>query len=190
MKTMKYKALLLAMLVGFTTFSMADSAKELDHDANTAINKFIDEVKGGDAFLVKSKAFLVFKDIKEAGFFVGGKYAEGVLRKGRKTLGYYEMTSASVGLQMGAQKYSMIIAFTSDAALDKFLMEEDDWATDMNMDGKIVVADWNSKEELAADNYKDSMVAFVFDSEGFMGSFTMEGTKFKKIKKNESLDKK
>jgi len=188
MKTIKYKSLLLAILVGFTTFSMADSAKELDHDANMAVNKFIDEVKGGDAFLVKAKAFLVFKDIKEAGFFVGGKYAEGVLRKGRKTLGYYEMTSASVGLQMGAQKYSMIIAFTSDAALDKFLMEEDDWAADI--DGKIAVADWNSKEELAADDYKNSMVAFVFDSKGAMGSFTMEGTKFKRIKKNESLDKK
>ena len=188
MKTIKYKALLLAMLVGLTTFTMADSAKTLDHDANMAINKFIDDVKGGDAFLVKSKAFLVFKDIKEAGFFVGGKFAEGVLRKGRKTLGYYRMTSASVGLQMGAQEYSMIIAFTSDAALDKFLMDEDEW--DADIDGKIAVADWNSKEELAADDYKDSMVAFVFDSKGAMGSFTMEGTKFKRIKKNEPLDKK
>lgn len=183
---MKYKALLLAMLVGLSTFSMADSAKELDRDANAAINKFIDEVKGGDAFLVKSKAFLVFKDIKEAGFFLGGKSAEGVLRKGRKTLGYYRMTSASVGLQMGAQKYSMIIAFTSDAALDKFLMDEDDWEADSEMSGKIIVADWNSKEELDDDDYKDSMVAFVFDSKGLMGSYTLEGTKFKRIKKNQT----
>ena len=181
MKTIKYKALLLAMLVGFTTFSMADSAKELDHDANTAINKFIDEVKGGDAFLVKSKAFLVFKDIKEAGFFVGGKYAEGVLRKGRKTLGYYEMTSASVGLQMGAQKYSMIIAFTSDAALDKFLIDDDEWETDI--DGKIAIAEWNSKEELDDVDFNEDMIAFVFDSKGLMGSFTMEGTKFKRVRK-------
>lgn len=188
MKTFKYKALLLALLVGFSTFSIADSAKELDHDSNMAINKFIDEVKGGDSFLVKSKAFLVFPEIREAGFFIGGKYAEGVLRKGRKTLGYYRMTSASVGLQMGAQEYSMIIAFTSDAALDRFLMDEDEWDTDV--DGKIAIAEWNSKEELDDVNFKDSMVAFVFDSKGFMGSFTLEGTKFKRIKKNESLDTK
>ena len=190
MKTMKYKALLLAMLVGLSTFSMADSAKEIDHDSNMAINKFIDEVKGGDAFLVKSKAFLVFPDIKEAGFFIGGKYAEGVLRKGRKTLGYYRMTSASVGLQMGAQEYSMIIAFTSDAALDKFLMDEDEWEANSEMNAKIVVAEWNSKEELVDNDYKDSMVAFVFDSKGLMGSYTMEGTKFERIKKSKTLDKK
>ncbi len=179
MKTNKYKAILLAMLVGFSTFSMAKSAKTLDHDANMAINKFIDETKGGDQFLVNAKAFLVFPDIKEGGFFVGGKYGEGVLRHKRKTLGYYEIISASVGFQMGVQEYSMIIAFTSDAALERFLNEDDEWEADV--DGKIAIAEWNSKEELDDVEFKDDMVAFVFDSKGLMGSFTMEGTKFKRI---------
>ena len=48
-------------------------------------------------------------------------------------------------MQMGAQQYAMIIAFTSDAALNKFLLD-DDWSTDV--DGKIAMAEWNSKEEL------------------------------------------
>jgi lipid-binding SYLF domain-containing protein len=180
MNTIKYKVLLLALLVGFSTFSMAkSSAKSLDHDANMAINKFIDETPGGDAFLVNAKAFLVFPDVKEGGFFIGGKYGEGVLRHKRKTLGYYEIISASVGFQMGAQEYSLIIAFTNDAALEKFLMDGDEWESDV--DGKITVAEWNSKEELDDVEFSDSMVAFVFDSKGMMGSFTMEGTKFKKI---------
>jgi len=179
MKTTKYKALLLALLVGFSTFTMAKSAKTLDHDANMAINKFIDETKGGDQFLVNAKAFLVFPDIKEGGFFVGGRYGEGVLRHKRKTLGYYEMVSASIGFQMGVQEYSLIIAFTSDAALERFLNDDDEWDTDV--DGKIAVAEWNSKEELDDVEFKDDMVAFIFDSNGLMGSFTMEGTKFKKI---------
>ena len=180
MNTIKYKVLLLALLVGFSTFSTAkSSAKSLDHDANMAINKFIDETPGGDPFLVNAKAFLVFPDIKEGGFFVGGKYGEGVLRHKRKTLGYYEIISASVGFQMGAQEYSLIIAFTNDAALEKFLMDGDEWESDV--DGKITIAEWNSKEELDDVEFSDSMVAFVFDSKGMMGSFTMEGTKFKKI---------
>ena len=180
MTSTKFKALLLALLVGLSTFSMAESAKELDHDANMAINKFIDEVKGGDAFLVKAKAFLVFPSIKEAGFFVGGKYGEGVLRVGRTTKGYYRITAASIGFQMGMQESSMIIAFNTDAALNKFLLNDDEWETDV--DGKIAVAEWNSKEELDDIDFKDSMVAFVFDSKGLMGSFTMEGTKFERIK--------
>jgi lipid-binding SYLF domain-containing protein len=179
MRITKYKTLLFALFVGFSTFAMAKSAKTLDHDANMAINKFIDETPGGDPFLVNAKAFLVFPDIKEGGFFVGGKYGEGVLRHKRKTLGYYEIMSASVGFQMGVQEYSMIIAFTSDAALQRFLNEEDEWEAEV--DGKIAIAEWNSKEELDDVEFKDDMVAFIFDSKGLMGSFTMEGTKFKKI---------
>ena len=179
MKIFNLKVLLLTILVGITTFASAKSAKNLDHDSNMAINKFIAENKSADAFLVKAKAFLVFPSVKEAGMFIGGKYGEGVLRVGRTTKGYYSMTAASIGMQMGAQEYSLIIAFTSDAALNKFLLDDNEWETEV--DGKITVAEWNSEEELDID-YKDPMVAFVFDAKGLMGSFTMEGTKFEKIK--------
>ena len=180
MKLNKFIKLIFVILLSMTTLTMAKSAKELNHDANKAINKFISENKSADAFLVKSKAFLVFPEIKEVGMFIGGKYGEGVLRIQRTTKGYYSMTAASVGMQMGAQKYSMIIAFTTDAALNRFLLDGDDWETEV--DGRIAVADWNSKEEIDI-NYKDPMVAFVFDSKGLMGSFSMEGTKFKKLNK-------
>jgi len=179
MKKHNFLTMLLVIFLGLTTITMAKSAKELDHDANIAINKFIAQNSGGDAFLVKAKAFLVFPDIKEAGMFIGGKYGEGVLRVQRTTKAYYSIKSASIGMQMGAQKYSMIIAFTSDAALNKFLLD-DDWSTDV--DGKIAIAEWNSKEELDDIDFDDDMVAFVFDSKGMMGSFTLEGTKFKRIK--------
>jgi lipid-binding SYLF domain-containing protein len=176
MRTIKF---ILALLVLSTTLSIAASKSTIDSDANKAINKFIEENKGGDEFLVKSKAFLVFPDIKEAGFFIGGKYGEGVLRVGRESKAYYSIKAASIGMQMGAQQYAMIIAFTSDAALNKFLLD-DDWKTDV--DGKIAVAEWNSKEELDKIDFDDDMVAFIFDSTGMMGSFTMEGTKFERIK--------
>lgn len=179
MKMFKFLPLVLATMLALTSTTMAESADTLDRDANEAINKFIAENKGGDAFLVKAKAFLVFPDIKEAGMFIGGKYGEGVLRVQRKTKAYYSIKSASIGMQMGAQQYSMIIAFTSDAALNKFLLD-DDWNTDV--DGKIAMAEWNSKEELDDIEFDDDMIAFVFDSTGMMGSLTLEGTKFKRIK--------
>lgn len=181
MKSLRFKILLTTLILSlFTTSAMAKStAKELDHDANMAINQFIDETPGGDPFLVKAKAFLVFPEIKEGGFFIGGKYGEGVLRHKRKTLGYYEIMTASVGFQMGVQEYSLIIAFTTDEALDKFLRDDDEW--DHDIDGKIVASEWNSKVELDDVEFEDEIVAFIFNSKGFMGSFTMEGTKFKKI---------
>ena len=63
---------------------------------------------------------LFFLMLNEAGFFIGGKYGEGVLRVNGVTKGYYSITSASLGLQMGAQQYSLIIAFTTDQALNNF----------------------------------------------------------------------
>jgi len=135
MKQTTFYTLVLVLFISFTTMTMAKSAKTLDADANEAINKFIAETKGGDPFLVKAKAFLVFPSIKEAGFFVGGSYGEGVLRVGRTTKGYYSMTKASIGMQMGAQEYSLIIAFTTDAALNRFLLDDNEWDTEV--DGKI-----------------------------------------------------
>jgi lipid-binding SYLF domain-containing protein len=167
------------MLLSLNVSSVAKSQSTLENDADKALKQFYNEVKGSQKYLEKAQGYLVFPDVKEAGFFVGGKYGEGVLRIGNTSKAYYSLTSASVGFQMGAQKYAMIIAFTSDAALNKFLLDDDEWDTDV--DGKIAVAEWNSKEELDVE-YEDSLVAFIFDSTGLMGSFTMEGTKFKRIK--------
>ena len=46
MKSFRFKILLTALILGvFTTSAMAKStAKELDHDANMAINQFIEEI--------------------------------------------------------------------------------------------------------------------------------------------------
>ena len=183
MKIFKFIPILFIILLAFTTTSMAtlNSKSEINRDANDALRTFYKEVKGSKKYLEHAKAYLVIPDIKEVGFFVGGKYGEGALRVGNSTKAYYSITSASVGFQMGAQIYNMIIAFTSDAALNKFLLlDEDEWETDV--DGKIAIAEWNSKEELDDVDYDDDMVAFIYDSKGMMGSFTMEGTKFERIK--------
>ncbi len=178
---LKSLPLLLVMLLAFSSFSMASSKSSIDKDANEALAKFYNEVSGSKNYLHKVKAYLVFHEIKEAGMFFGGKYGEGVLRIGNTSKAYYSITSASVGMQMGVQMFSMVIAITSDAALNRFLLSDDDWETEV--DGKIAIAEWNSKEELDDYEFDDDMVAFVFDSKGMMGSFTMEGTRFKRIKK-------
>jgi len=178
---LKSLSIILAMLLAFTNISMASSKSSIDKDANDALAKFYNEVSGSKNYLHKVKAYLVFPDIKEAGMFFGGKYGEGVLRIGNTSKAYYSITSASVGMQMGVQQFSMVIAITSDAALNKFLLSDDEWETDV--DGKIALIEWNSKEELDEYEFDNDMNAFVFDSKGMMGSFTLEGTKFKRIKK-------
>ncbi|MBT8344391.1 MAG: lipid-binding SYLF domain-containing protein [Sulfurovum sp.] len=179
MKLLKTIPLLLAMLLAFSTLSLAeDTAEEIDNDSNEALMVFYKEVNGGKKFLDNAKGYVVFPDVKEAGFFVGGKYGEGALRVNGETAGYYSITSASMGFQMGAQQYSLIIAFTTDQAL-KIFMRDDDWETELDLN--IALAEYNAEEEADDVDFGSNMVGFVFDSEGMMGNFSFEGTRFERI---------
>ncbi len=179
MKLLKTIPLLLAILLAFTTISMAeDTAQEIDNDANEALMVFYKEVNGGKKFLDNAKGYVVFPDVKEAGFFIGGKYGEGALRVNGVTKGYYSITSASMGMQMGAQQYSLIIALTTDEALKTF-MRDDDWETELDVN--IAVAEYNAEEEADDVDFGSNMVGFVFDSKGMMGNFSFEGTRFERI---------
>lgn len=179
MKIFKSASKLLLVFFALTNLVLAeDSAREIDSDVNGALSVFYNEVKGGKKFLEKANGYAVFPDVKEAGFFVGGKYGEGALRVEGITKGYYSITSASMGFQAGAQKYSLVIVFVTDKALQKFI-KDDDWDTDM--DFNIAMADYNNDEELDDIDFGSNMIGFVFDSTGMMGNFTMEGTRFERI---------
>jgi len=180
MKTLKRLSTLLLALVAFTTLSFSDSARELDVDANEALQKFYHEVPGGKKFLDRAKAYVIFPDVNEAGFFFGGKYGEGPLRVDGKTKSFHSITALSVGLHMGVQNYSLVIAFTSDEALKNFILDDDDWETDV--DTKIVMAEWTTDDDDVDEvDFGTSMVGFAFDSTGMMGKFSMEGVKFERI---------
>lgn len=179
MKIFKSIPILLAVFLALSTLSMAEkSAKEIDSDANETLLKFYKEVGGGKKFLEKAKGYVIFPDVKEAGFGIGGRYGEGVLRVGHLSKAYYSITSASIGFQMGAQEYSLVIVLTTDAALNKFI-SDDDWETEFDVN--IAMAEWNAEEESDDIDFGTNMVGFVFDSKGMMGNFSMEGTKFKRI---------
>ena len=95
MKLLKTISLVLAMLLALTMNSMAldNTAEEIDNDSNEEILVFYKEVKGGKKFLDNAKGYVVFPEVTEGGFFLGGKYGEGALRVNGVTEGYYSITS-------------------------------------------------------------------------------------------------
>jgi len=179
MKSFKYIIHIILLLFTLSTVTHAgDTASEINSDVKSALATFYNEVPSGKKYLAKAKAYVVFPNISEAGFFFGGKYGEGALIQANTIKSYYSITSVSVGFQAGMQTYSLVIALTSDAAVQKF-MNDDDWETDI--DFNIAMADWNKDEELDDVDFGSDMVGFIFDSTGMMGNFTMEGTQFEKI---------
>ncbi len=162
----------------FGNFALAEDARVLEIKADVAVEKFDKLVKGGKAFLQRVKGYLVFPDVYKGGFIVGGEYGEGVLRVNGKTVGYYSMASASLGLQIGAQKTSYIFAFADQFALDKF-MHSDGW--EAGVDGSIAVAKWGQGIDISTISFEKPIYAFVFNTKGLMANISFEGTKFTRI---------
>lgn len=172
---------LLIATMAFTTLSFADSAREIDSDSHKALQKFYHEVPGGKKFLdEKAKGYIIFPEVNEVGFFLGGQYGEGALRLNGITKSYHSITSLSAGMQMGIQSFSLVIAFTTERALNDFILDDDDWETDFA--SKIVMADWTTdNDDVDEVDYGTSMVGFVYDTTGMIGKFSFEGTKFERI---------
>jgi lipid-binding SYLF domain-containing protein len=158
--------------------SMAKTAKEIDSEVNEALKLFSKHVKGSKEFLNTAKGVLVIPNIVKAGLGVGGQYGEGAMRIGGKTVAYYSLAAGSVGLQIGAQKTNLVLAFRQDEALKKFRAGSG-WKA--GVDGSVALIDTGAGKSLDTMNVNDPIVAFLFGQQGLMASATIEGAKFTKL---------
>ena len=178
-KALKYFTIVLAML--FTTHALAASAAKIDRAANQALRDFREHVDGGQVFLDQAAGYLIFPKVHKVGIGVGGETGEGALRVGGTTAAYYRTTSGSIGFQLGAQAKSIVIAFMTRDALQKF-RESEGWK--VGVDGSVALIDIGAGKTIDSQNIKDPVVGFIFGSKGLMYNLTLEGTKFTKLDKN------
>ena len=169
-KVLKYFVTALALL-GMST-ALAASAEKIDREANKALAVFKEQVDGSEVFLHQAAGYLIFPRVIKVGIGVGAETGEGALRVGGQTVAYYRTTSGSFGLQLGAQAKSIVIAFMTRDALQKFRNSEG-WKVGVDGSGKTI----------DSQNVKDPVVGFIFGSKGLMYNLTLEGTKFSKLDK-------
>ncbi len=158
----------------------AADAREIDVSVKVALEQFREEVKGAEEFLGSAKGYLVFPKVVKAGLGIGGEYGEGALRIGGKTVAYYSTASASIGLQLGVQKKSILIVFLTGSSLSKFQKSEG-W--EVGVDGSVALIKVGAGGSIDSTNVKEPIVAFVFGQKGLMYNLTLEGSKFTKLKK-------
>lgn len=158
----------------------AADAREIDVSVDVALEQFHKEIKGAQQFLDKSNGYLVFPSVVKAGLGIGGEYGEGALRIGGKTAAYYSTASASIGLQLGVQKKTVIIVFLTEESLARF-RESKGW--EVGVDGSVALIKVGAGGSIDSLNIKDPIVAFVFGQKGLMYNLTLEGSKFTKLDK-------
>ena len=172
-------SMLVALLL--TSSVLAASAAKIDSEANKTLVVFREEVKGADVFLSQAAGYLVFPKVYKAGIGVGAETGEGVLRIGGQSVDYYRTSAGSFGLQLGAQAKSIVIAFMTKEALQKF-QKSSGWK--VGIDGSVALIDLGAGKTIDSHNIKDPVVGFIFGSMGLMYNLTLEGSKFSKLDKS------
>jgi len=181
MKIKTLHVLLITVAMVFTSSALAASADEINSRSDEALQAFKQQVDGAEVFLGQAAGYLVFPKVYKVGIGVGAESGEGVLRVGGQTVAYYRTTSGSVGLQLGAQAKSIVIAFMTREALDKFRKSEG-WK--VGVDGSVALVDIGVGKTIDSQNVKDPVVGFIFGSKGLMYNLTLEGSKFTKLDKS------
>ena len=98
----------------------ASKRQSIDASVNATLSRLYSTVPGSRELVAKSRGTLVFPNVLQAGFIVGGQSGNGALRVGGSTVGYYNTSSLSVGLQAGAQSKAIVFLFMTQEALDEF----------------------------------------------------------------------
>ena len=160
--------------------AFAESAEVIDAKINDAIATFKEEVRGANVFLDQAAGYLVFPRVLKIGLGIGAETGEGALRIGGRSVDYYRTSAGSFGLQVGAQAKSMVIAFMTLDALDKF-RNSSGWK--VGVDGSVAIIDMGGGKTIDTHNVKDPVVGFIFGSKGLMYNLTFEGTKISKLDK-------
>ena len=97
---------------------------------------------------------------------------------GGRTVAFYNVLSASIGFQLGAQARSVIMMFMTPQALGNF-QRIDGWR--VGVDGSVVVVTVGAGGSIDTDKITNPVVGFILDSKGLMYNLTLEGSKISRI---------
>jgi len=162
------------------TPALAGSAQEIDAAVDAALQDLYTANSDAKALSRAAKAILVFPDVVKAGFIGGLQFGEGALRSGGRTIGYYNTTAASYGLQAGVQKFSYALFFMTDSALNH-LRGSQGW--EIGTGPSVVVLDTGAAKALSTTTLHKDVYAFFFDQSGLFGGLGLQGTKITQINK-------
>ncbi|MGE5172471.1 MAG: YSC84-related protein [Betaproteobacteria bacterium] len=172
---------ILSIIVSLAFVSPVAEAKtkgEIDAGVTAALTRFKKDVKGGTEYLKAAKGALIMPKITKAGFIVGGQYGQGALQVGDKTVQYFSLAAGSLGYQIGAEQYDMVILFMTDEALNKFRKSEG-WEAGVDAEVTLVSAGADLTVETLRSQHP--VAGFVFDQKGLMAGVSLRGAKFTPI---------
>jgi len=161
-----------------STASFGATKDQIDARVQNTLVQF-DQLSPTNQDLVRrAKGILVFPRVTKAGAGVAGEFGEGALRVSGQNVGYYSLSSASVGLTLGVAKHDEIIMFMTQEALDKFTSTKG-WA--VGADTGIAVLSKGAGGDYDTKTLQRPILGFVFAEKGLIADVSLEGSKITQL---------
>lgn len=154
------------------TAPASDAGKaEIEKDAGAvlAAAKAADPTLG--PVFSSAAGYAVFPTVGKAAAGFGGAYGKGVLYEDGRVVGYCDLTQATIGMQLGGQSYSEIIAFETNEAVEIFKQGNLGFTAQATAVALKSGAGANAK-------YTDGVAVFTMDEAGLMYEAAVGGQNF------------
>ena len=169
---------LLVLTLGASVAARAESKQEIDVAVKDTLQRFTNANPAHAELLRKAVGVLVFPRITKAGAGIGGEHGNGALLKGGTIVNYYSLTSASLGLTLGAGQRSEVLLFMTHEALDKF---EASHTWNVGVDAQVALVSQGAGGGYDTETLRKPILGFVFDEKGLIGDLSLKGSKIKRI---------
>ena len=110
-------AALFALALAVTVPAHAGGLKAAEERAR---QNFKSADPGLSRFFANSAGYVILPSVGEGGFIIGGQRGDGLVYHKGKVVGKVTMTEVSIGAQAGGGKFSEVIFFETNAALESF----------------------------------------------------------------------
>jgi lipid-binding SYLF domain-containing protein len=170
----------LATIAFIGTWALAADTAKIDKQVAATVDRFDALSPKHPDMVAHAAGVLVFPSITKAGVGVGGEHGDGALLEGGKTVGYYSISGASIGLTLGVARHREVVLFNTQQALDKFL-KGGDWA--IGADTSVAVMKSGAGGDYDVETLHKPVLVFVFGEKGLMGDASLKGAKISKIAK-------
>ncbi|AKF08603.1 hypothetical protein DB32_005752 [Sandaracinus amylolyticus] len=126
--------------------------------------------------LSRAAGYVVFPEVTEGGFIVGGAQSVGVVYENGRPTGYAELRGGTVGAQIGGQSYSQLVVFEDRQALQRLRAGNFDLTAG-------VTATAIQAGAAAQANFEGGTAVFIDSQSGLMAGATVGGESITYISK-------
>jgi lipid-binding SYLF domain-containing protein len=152
--------------------------RDIDAKVREALTALYERSREARDLVAKAQGVLVFPNVIKAGLVIGGEYGQGALVAAGRTVDYYSLKSASLGLQLGGETRKIALLFMTREAYDDFV-KSNGWK--VGVDGSVTLAALGIDKTIDKDTAEQPIIGFVFANKGLMSTLSLEGSKIARV---------